>query len=427
MFKHRIGAGLALIFLAGGAVACGGSAQTAQSPSSSAGGQATGHGSPSNAINIYDIGPNPGAPLDPTSGQAGVEAAVQEINNNGGINGRPIHVTYCNAITSSATLETQCVQSAIADSAVVADIGHFSTFDQGDPIELAAGLAVSGTIVAPGDNTPANSFPLNVGTIQTEGQAAGAVQLLNAKRLCYAYVDVPGVGGQATLINQWILQPRHLSLDKSIALPFAASDLSPQAAQASGCDAIVLTSPTGQSIQYIEAVRAVGNDVPIICGTSIGPSVLQQALGSSPRNIYAVGEFYRNSPGFAQYQKDMSSLKYANTQYDNDNSVMTWAAVKEFAAIAKSLPAVTRQAVLAAYKKQSKVTTMGLSPVLNLTVPQSGAGGAYPAVRNDTTVLYKYDAGSFHFIGNSQSPFIQVMPGGNTAVALEEAPFAATP
>jgi hypothetical protein len=123
----------------------------------------------------------------------------------------------------------------------------------------------------------------------------------------------------------------------------------------------------------------------------------------------------------------MSSLKYANTQYDNDNSVMTWAAVKEFAAIAKNLPAVTRQAVLAAYKKQSKVTTMGLSPVLNLTVPQSGAGGAYPAVRNDTTVLYKYDAGSFHFIGNSQSPFIQVMPGGNTAVALEEAPFAATP
>jgi hypothetical protein len=140
-----------------------------------------------------------------------------------------------------------------------------------------------------------------------------------------------------------------------------------------------------------------------------------------------VGQFYRNSPGFAQYETDMSALHYANTQYDNDNSVMAWAALKEFAAIAKSLPSVTRQAVLAAYKRQSKVATMGLAPTLNLAVPQSGAGGAYPAVRNDTTVLYKYDTGTFHFTGNPQRPFVQSMPGGNTSVAFNEAPFAGTP
>jgi Periplasmic binding protein len=350
MFKHRIGVGLALIVLAVGVVACDGSAQTSQSPSSSAGSPTTGHGSAGNAIEIYDIGPNPDAALDPTAGQVGVEAAVREINNSG-------------------------------------DVGSFSA----------------------------------------EGQAAEAVQLLNSKRLCYAYVDVPSVGGQAALINQWILAPRHLSLYKSIPLSLTAADLSPQAAQASGCDAIAINSSTQQSILYIQAIRALGNNVPIICDPAVGPSVLAQALGSSPTNIYQAGRFYRNSPGFAQYEKDMSALHYANTQYDNDNSVMAWAALKEFAAIAKSLPSVTRQAVLAAYKKQSKVTSMGLSPALNLTVPQSGAGGAYPAVRNDTTVLYKYDAGTFHFIGNTQRPFIQVMPGGNTPVAFNAASFAGTP
>jgi Periplasmic binding protein len=424
MSKRRLGAGLTLIVLTGGLVACGGSAQTSQGPTSSAGNPATGHGSPANAINIYDIGPNPDAALDPTAGQAGMEAAVQEINSAGGINGRPIHVTFCNAITSSATLEAQCAQSAAADPTVVADIGHVSVYDQGDPIELAAGLTVSGYPISPGDATPANSFPLNAGSYIGDGQAAGAVRLLNAKRLCYAYVDVPGVGTQATLINQWILQPRNLSLYKSIPLPFAASDLSPQAAQASGCDAIEINSPTGQSIQFIKAVRSLGKNVPLILGPASGPSALQQALGSSPTNIYEAGWFYENSPGFTQYEKDMAAVHYANTQYDNECSVMSWAALKEFAVIAKSLPSVTRQAVLAAYKHQSNVTTLGLTPALNLTIQQAGASGKYPVVRNDTTVLYKYESGSLHFMGDPQHPFLQLFPGGNASTAANTAPFA---
>jgi ABC-type branched-subunit amino acid transport system substrate-binding protein len=427
MLKHRLATTVALSVLASGIAACGSTGAVAQSANSPAGIQTASQGSSKQAIQIYDIGPNPGAALDPTAGQAGMEAAVKAVNAAGGINGRPINVTYCNAITSSATLASQCAQSAVSNPSVVADIGHFSTYDQGDPIEQAGGLAVSGTTVSPGDNTATNFFPVDTGGFIAEGQAVGAVQLLKAKRVCYAYVDVPGVGGQATLINQWILNPRHLSLYKSIPLELTASDLSPQAAEANGCDAIVLNSSTQQSIQYTQAVRSLGNNVPIVLGPASGASALAQALGANPTNIYQAGRFYRNSPGYAAYERDMSALHFANTQFDNDNSIMTWAALKEFAAIAKSLPSVTRKAVLASYKKQSKVTMLGLTPAINFTVPQSGAGGAYPAVRNDTTALYKYKASAFHFQGNPQKPFIQVLPAGNTSIALNVAPFSAVP
>jgi hypothetical protein len=407
--RRKLSIGVAIIALAGGTAV----------PSSMAGSSTSGH----SAINIYDIGPNPGAALDPTGGQPGVEAAIKEINGAGGINGHPIHVTYCNAITSSATLSAQCAQSATTDHTVVADIGHVSVYDQGDPVELAAGLTVSGYTVSPGDTTPTNSFPLNEGGFTAEGQAAEAVKLLNAKRVCQAYIDVPGTGAQATLINQWILAPRHLSVYKNIALPLAASDLSPQAAQASGCDVIVVNSSTQQSIQYSLAVRSLGNNVPLVLGPAIGTSAIKAALGQNPSNIYEAGWFYRNSPGFVQYEKDMSALHFTNTQYDNDISVMGWIAVKEFAAIARHLPSVTRASVLAAYKHQSNVTTMGLTPALNLTVPQSGAGGANPVLRNDTAVLYKYGAGTFHFMGQPQRPFLQIFPGGSTSVALNTAAF----
>jgi hypothetical protein len=423
MFKRKSGAVVALIVLAGGVTAGGSAGAATQSPKSRVGTLTASKA----AIQIYDVGPNPNAALDPTDGQAGMEAAVKAVNSAGGINGRPINVTYCNAITSSATLASQCAQSAASSSSVVADIGHFSTYDQGDSIELAAGLTVSGTTVSGVDNTAANFFPVDVGGFIAEGQAVGAVQLLKAKRVCYAYVDVPGVGGQSTLINQFILNPRHLSLYRIIPLALTASDLSPQAAEASGCDAIVLNSSTQQSIQYTQAVRSLGNNVPIILGPASGASALSQALGANPTNIYQAGRFYRNSPGYTQYERDMGALHFAHTQFDNDNSVMAWTALREFAAVAKSLPSVTRSAVLAAYKKQSRVTTLGLTPAINFTVKQLGGGGAYPAVRNDTTALYKFKSGTFQFQGNSQKPFVQVLPAGSTSTALNVAPFKAVP
>lgn len=393
------------------------------------GGNTGSGGGSAEAIEIYDIGPNPDASLDPTAGQAGMEAAIKEVNDSGGINGRPIHVTFCNAITApgaTATIAAQCARAAANNRKVVADIGHISVFDQGDSIEAAAGLAVSGYTISPGDFAQPNWFPLGLGNFISAGQAAGAVQLLNATRLCFAYIDVPGVGAMADYINEWVLQPRNLSLRERIPLPPTASDLSPQAAQANGCDAVVLSSSAQQSIQYVKAIRSRGNDVPLILGPAVGPSLLKQSMGADAKNMYAGGWFYHDSPGFAQYQKDMAALNYAGTQYDDDPSIVAWAALKEFAAIAKTLPSVTREAVMAAYKKQSKVTTMGLTPVINMTVPQTGAGGKFPVVRNDTALLYQYEQGTYKSIGDPRRPFIRVFPGSNGSVDTDTSPFGAT-
>lgn len=422
MQRRIIGLAVTLTVLAAGLSACGSGAATSPRGAQGAGQHATGK-----PIEIYDIGPDPNAPLDPTGGQAGMEAAVNAINNSGGINGRPIHVTYCNGQMGTATLAVQCAQAAAKNPDVVADIGHISVYGQVNTIETSTGLVVSGYTLASGDYTPSNWFPLVVGGFVPQGAAAAAVKILNAKRLCHAYIDAPGVGAQAELMDRYVLKPRGLAVYKNIGLAPTASDLSPQAAEANGCDAIVLSSSTQQSIQYINAVRSRGNSVPIICNPAMGPSALEQAFGNEIENIYDVGWFYRNSPGFGQYQKDMDAKGYANTQYDNDNSIMAWAALHELAAIAKTLPTVTRQSVLDAYKRQTKVTTMGLTPSINFTVPQAGADGIYPVVRNDTTVLHKYKDGKYSVVGDPQHPFVQTFPGSNASATIDTAGFTSTP
>jgi branched-chain amino acid transport system substrate-binding protein len=428
MYSYRTRfAAATVVLLVGGLGACS-SALNSQPGTQGAAGTVSGSGQSASGtpINIYDIGPDPNSPLNPTGGQAGMEAAVKAVNDSGGINGHPIHVTFCSALNGTATQTVQCAQSAAQDSSVVADIGHNSVYDQVDPILLNAGLAVSGYTIGPGDNTPANWFPLIAGGFIPQASATAAVETLHAKKVCQAYIDVPGLGGQGDMINQYVLAPRHLALYKNIALPPTAADLAPQAAQASGCDAIVVTSSAQQSVQYIEAVRALGNNVALICNTAVSPTVLRAALGSSPTQIYDIAWFNRDSPGYAEYEKDMRALGYAGTQYDNDNSTMAWAALKEFAAITKSLPTVTRATVLAAYKKQASVTTMGLTPEINFTGSQSAAGGQYPVIRNDTTVLYHYEGGKYVLVGDPSKPFLPIFQGGNSSLAVTAKPFAAS-
>jgi ABC-type branched-subunit amino acid transport system substrate-binding protein len=428
MYSYRTGfAAATVVLLVGGIAACG-SASNSQPGTPGPAGTASGSGQSASGtpVNIYDIGPDPNSPLNPTGGQAGMEAGVKAVNNSGGINGHPIHVTFCSALNGTATQAVQCAQSAAQDSSVVGDIGNNSVYDQIDPILLNAGMVVSGYTIGPGDNTPSNSFPLVAGGFIPQASAAAAVATLHAKKVCQAYIDDPGVGGQGALINQYVLNPQHLSLYKNIVLPPTAADLSPQAAQASGCDAIVITSSAQQSVQYIEAVRALGNKVALICNTAVSPTVLQAALGANPANVYDIAWFDRSSAGYAEYGKEMRALGYAGTQYDNDNSTMAWAALKEFVAIAKSLPTVTRATVLAAYKKQASVTTMGLTPEINFTVPQSAASGQYPVIRNDTTVLYHYEGSKYVLVGDPGKPFLPIFQSGNSSLAVTTRPFAAS-
>jgi hypothetical protein len=82
--------------------------------------------------------------------------------------------------------------------------------------------------------------------------------------------------------------------------------------------------------------------------------------------------------------------------------------------------------VLAAYKKQASVTTMGLTPEINFTVPQSAASGQYPVIRNDTTVLYHYEGSKYVLVGDPGKPFLPIFQSGNSSLAVTTRPFAAS-
>jgi hypothetical protein len=325
-----------------------------------------------------------------------------------------------------AALQTavNCMNSALA-SGVVFDLSQITVYPQLTPLQTAAGLGISGQTDVPSDYTGATWFPLISGGTGNLSGMAGLLAATHAKKMCWVYIDVAGLGAEGQFAQSQVLTPRGLKLAGSVGLPVSASDLSPQAAAIKGCDAITLLSNAQQDIQFIKAVRSMGNNVPISTVGVLSTTTIAQGLGQSVQNIYIASSVNHNSPGYQQYEKDMQAAGYANTQFDADNSVMGWIGTQEFAAIAKSLKDITRASVLAAYKKQSHVTTLGLTPPLNFTKTQVGAGGAFPRVFNDADAYYKYANGKLVFVGNPKSPFIPALLGSNTSTDSDAAPFGA--
>jgi branched-chain amino acid transport system substrate-binding protein len=302
-------------------------------------------------------------------------AAEDAINAAGGVHGRPVKVLFCDAQSpTDPTYSIDCVNSAIANKDVVAEVADYGSFGgETTPLLTAANMADIAPIplYAP-QYSSSNSFPLMAS--ETAGLGICMVDH-GAKSVGLAYIDIPGSTEQITFGNAFMEKGRGTSYAKSVPIALTVTDPTPQVTALASYGGVVLGLAPTQVTQYLQVHQTVAPNQKV-CNNylSLDPTTLA-SLGSAANGLYLVSglpPLQGNNPGVAVFKRQMA--KYAPGATLDEDALNTWLAVTAFAQVAnKTSGPVTRQSVLAAWKKLTSLQVDGLlPPKLNLKVNPIG-------------------------------------------------------
>jgi len=387
--------GLAAAALAVAACSTNSSAGSA-SPAAAAGGSTAGstaHGKPIDlALQTEFTGAGTGG-----DSYVGAQAALKYINAHGGVNGRPLSIQEC-VDNDDPNLAAACAANVAGNPSVIAAVGQVTL--QGsvvDPVFQHAGLpAVGGFAAVSADFTSPVVFTPSIGGLSGLGAVAAVTDLLHGKKISFVYQQSPAAATEVALIDSVVLTPRHLPPMNAVGVAATAGDLSAAVAKAvsNSPDAIVLFTGQPQVASFVKAARQQGVTTPMVisAGTE-SPAAVQQQIGGG-QNLY-FDTFFNHSGAFydaflSQWQADGNSPSLAD-----DFAINGWLAATMFADVARTVPTVTRAAVLAAYGKLSNFSTDGLTPPLSFDKSGTALGGQAPRIINPTIGLSQYQNGTF--------------------------------
>ncbi len=99
--------------------------------------------------------------------------------------------------------------------------------------------------------------------------------------------------------------------------------------------------------------------------------------------------------------------KYKPGVTDETNILASaWLAANVVAEIAKTLPTVSAKSIFSYLSTATNLSTFGMTPPLNFTVPQKALGGLIPRAVNADIALYHYVNGSLV----QATPFENLLP-----------------
>ena len=384
-------AGMSAIILS----ACGGS-----DDSSSTGGETTASGDSSEGaslsgdpVKIMAITPMTAAGgstiVAPQVGEA-AEASAEWINDNGGINGRPLEVTVCDE-KGEPNQDAACARQAVSEGAV-SIVSYYSTFgEKAYPILEPASIANLGNIPQnPSDGTSQISFPLNGGSavlVALGQQAAEDPQ-------CKKGTGIVQVQGPAIeLVQAGIFGALSVEGGKpgfAISLPPAAQDYSGQAnevANSGECTALFVTSGIAQA--FVPALRQV-SDAPLLTfeqaldvesieklGDQVDGAIVPQyyPLYDDPK----LGEYREVIENYSDIPEAQASTYLAKNAYQS---------VRVFAEVASKVKDLDAKTFLAALSSSKDVSGFGMSPSLNLTKANEWTGVPFQARIFNRNMIY---------------------------------------
>lgn len=343
----------------------------------------------SNAIRLMLIGPE----LYTKDSVLGAEAAADDVNAHGGVKGRPIEIDTC-FDNLDANKSADCARKAVADPSTLAFVGNVTSFgDSVDPIAERAGMAsIAAALVSAADFSSPNVFPTHGGRPLTViSTATLCTNVLGAKQIGTAYADIPGASNAAAQA-QGITKSRGLPDPKSVAIPLAAADLSPQVAAVAKSDCILAMMPVDLMSRFIKTARQQGVNSPIVApATLYSPRMLDKQLGANIKNVYIAEVFDTFSEGYKEMQAAVAKFRGNDAVRDlTASSASAWLGVHMFADVAnKTEGSLTRQAVLDGLHHLSGYDTKGLTTApLDYTVKATAMGGQIPNLRPSVTGIW---------------------------------------
>lgn len=298
----------------------------------------------------------------------GLDAALKEINDAGGVHGKPLRIDICET-DAGPDAYASCVRKGVADKGVLASVGGFSFSPKtGVPLMEQAGMPDIGSYVLDAIMLDSEaSFPLASVQNGFLNAAVLPAAVLKAKRLAAAVLDVP-VGRGAAQQIQGIASATGAKVTKTVFIDAKAADLSAQvqALKSAGTDAIITILPDQLTARFIQGYRQVDPDTPIVTtAAAFSPKFVGQ-LGAAAKELYVGAQFARDSAGEKAFQDSAKAV--GDPSIATDLSRNSYVAAKLAAAGLEAAGAEpTRAKLHAAMQKLDAFDTQGMTPPLDFT------------------------------------------------------------
>jgi branched-chain amino acid transport system substrate-binding protein len=377
------------------AVAIGAAALTATACSSSPSATATaagGSGTSSSTIVVGGMAPLTSQVLTQPDIKAGVAAAVDALDAQGGIDGHHVQLDYCDSQYTNSG-EISCMDKLIADKVSALITPSIAASASGSPYELAqaadlASIGTQGQIVT--EFTSPDVFPLSSGD---PGWVYGAMSDLvkgGARRIAVlgnATGSYQAVRGYAlAALKQAGLTPVNVvEADPGSDPTFSAAAAKVVSGNIDGL--YLAVSPANAPIA-VRAVRAADYTGPIASIAAAFTPPIVKALGSQGNGLELSGSVAfpseTGNPAVAAYLADMA--KYQPQGTIDQESETSWAAMMLFAKVMKGQTNFTASHVLSLMKNISAPISLGVAGPYVVKGAVSPIAG-FPNIYNPTITL----------------------------------------
>jgi branched-chain amino acid transport system substrate-binding protein len=335
--------------LSAAVAACGSSGSSGSSQSPGSGSTSGTAGTP---ITIGGAGPISSSLLSQPERQGAIQAAIDDINASGGINGHPLKLEYCDT-KFDANQEVSCMRQLVTDKvASVIDPGLI-TDQTGRGYQFTAQAkipVIGGQGLTPAEFTTPGIYPIGSGIPGwSYGQVASVIKA-GAKKIALFGTNEAGSlfilsFAQSALASAGVKPVRYVKVDPNADPTFAQGAAE---AIAGGVDAVVFDSNPQYVPKAIAALRNAGFKGLISTITAIMDPASLKALGTMANGVLLTAQLAFPSdtanPGVAKFLADMK--RYAPGDEVNETAESAWAGTMLFAAVAKTLRGdVTGQAV----------------------------------------------------------------------------------
>ncbi len=376
---RAFGAAMAGLLFVGSLVACG------SDSSDDAGDGAKG------PIKIMDITTvTGGAPLpeNPIAAQAAVDA----INEAGGINGRQLELTICDD-KYDPNVGVACARQASEDG-IVAMVGGNTTFDGVfEALDRDGIAAIGGLGTAPAERTVDIGFPLSGAQPGYTYGAADSLAREGVTKGVFFGCDIPACVDAGNIFTT-AMEARSIDV-RIVTAPPQQADYAAAAATVAkdGTDGVFIASFPQDLPKMISALRQVGYDGVIASYSTLATQASITAMGDDAEGLLIIGAVTptadTSNAGITEFLADLDAANSEVPGEDmGDIGVTAWASVQLFAQLVDGMDDISAESVLDAMNNLDEPIDVGVTApysVVGKTSPVSDS----PRIFNPTMVYSK--------------------------------------
>jgi branched-chain amino acid transport system substrate-binding protein len=343
----------------------------------------------------------------------GMEAAMEAINAEGGVEGHRLELAVCDT-NFTANGETGCARQIIGEKAdaIVAPFMLADSSGASWPILEKAGIPAIGQQGA--SLAELNSpyvFPLGSSFVGPYAGTAVVAAEQKAKKVVIVADDPNPVAKPVEELISGVLKSKGIT-DVTVVTGHTQSDPTFATAGAEAVDkspdAVILTATPNNVATMIKALHASGYEGKLIVPTLLLPEQSIEALGSEAEGIYVTSatafESDESNPGIQKFKEEMD--QYAPGVAQDDAALEGWSGMHLFADAAAGAKSFDSAGLQATFEKVAKPIELGTSGPWSVVGKTNKIPG-FSRIVNPTIVTGQIEGGVYKSSGSGEfvNPF----------------------